>query len=553
MGYIIRDEDNRPVIVKGQQVIGADTFETEVKDFKDKERSFTATISRETPDRVGDVVEVAGWDLKNFRKNPVVQPFHNYRTLPVGRSLEEYTKKDRLIGKPQFAPFPEAQLMYSLYRDHYLKGFSVGFIPKKSEPIEEKKKKDMFGTPVRYIKQELLEYSVVPIPAHADALAEIKTLVKRGSLFIPHKYLRDEGEYVVDKYDDYIHVHFDDSNEYRVLYVTPINDSVWLVYGPKKDESVLHNQRFIFYKVGYTEESAVKYSKENMLKADVTVEEGVSTIEIEEKKTVIAPVTYDSEAFEASGTVLIEVPVCDPTVFGDCKKAPTSEQDEDEAPEYDPNEVLTYVAEEDEVFYTHDEVTKPFANEHACRLNAPGKYSRFARKNCFRRSEGKCIHFIFGIKAGKSEVQAMRYPKDSWEASAASSHCKDKGGSFEAAGTAGFELVEGPKDDRDKKIEGLMDEIDCLNDQTNELFKDNKELKARMEELENKKPEPKKKFRVIDDSKPEPKEKRVKVIDDTRKETLNTEKTYSVSKEEVEANARKAIKEALDSVLVRLE
>ena len=76
---------------------------------------------------------------------------------------------------------------------------------------------------------------------------------------------------------------------------------------------------------------------------------------------------------------------------------------------------------------------KPFENEHSCRLEDPSKYDRFARKNCFQKHDGKCIDFIFGVKEGKSEVQAMRYNKEVWTEAEAKSHCKDHDGSFEAA------------------------------------------------------------------------------------------------------------------------
>lgn len=75
----------------------------------------------------------------------------------------------------------------------------------------------------------------------------------------------------------------------------------------------------------------------------------------------------------------------------------------------------------------------PYENEHSCRLENPDKYDRFARKNCYQKHDGKCIDFIFGIKAGKSEVQAMRYNKDVWTEASAKNHCKDHEGTFEAA------------------------------------------------------------------------------------------------------------------------
>lgn len=79
------------------------------------------------------------------------------------------------------------------------------------------------------------------------------------------------------------------------------------------------------------------------------------------------------------------------------------------------------------------EETKPYANEHSCRLEDPSKYDSFARKNCYQKHDGKCIDYIFGVKEGKSEVQAMRYGKDVWTEEAAKNHCKDHKGSFEAA------------------------------------------------------------------------------------------------------------------------
>ncbi len=77
---------------------------------------------------------------------------------------------------------------------------------------------------------------------------------------------------------------------------------------------------------------------------------------------------------------------------------------------------------------------KPYPNEHACRLKAPAKYKRFRRNNCYRKSDGKCIDFIFGItEAQKAELQSMRYKKDIWTGGAAAAHCKAAGGTFEAA------------------------------------------------------------------------------------------------------------------------
>jgi hypothetical protein len=76
--------------------------------------------------------------------------------------------------------------------------------------------------------------------------------------------------------------------------------------------------------------------------------------------------------------------------------------------------------------------TKPYPNEHACRLHEPGGYERFTRMK--RKHNGKEFFVIIGFKkGGGSEDQAYRYPKDSWSADEARAHCKDHKGSFEAA------------------------------------------------------------------------------------------------------------------------
>jgi len=77
---------------------------------------------------------------------------------------------------------------------------------------------------------------------------------------------------------------------------------------------------------------------------------------------------------------------------------------------------------------------RPYPNEHSCRLEDPGKYKKFARKNCYKKHDDKCIDYIFGvISTDESELQAMRYPKDIWTEDAARAHCKDAGGTFEPA------------------------------------------------------------------------------------------------------------------------
>jgi len=75
----------------------------------------------------------------------------------------------------------------------------------------------------------------------------------------------------------------------------------------------------------------------------------------------------------------------------------------------------------------------PYQNEHSCRINDPKKYDEFKRVNCAQKYKDKCIDVIYGIKDGKSEIQAYRYRKDIWTEKEAKAHCDLKGGEFHPA------------------------------------------------------------------------------------------------------------------------
>lgn len=84
-------------------------------------------------------------------------------------------------------------------------------------------------------------------------------------------------------------------------------------------------------------------------------------------------------------------------------------------------------------FEIEDHGEKPFRNEHACRIEDPDQFDKFRRVNCDQKHDEKCIDVIFGIKGGKSKIQALRYPVKIWTEAAAKAHCKTREGSFEAA------------------------------------------------------------------------------------------------------------------------
>ena len=133
------------------------------------ERQYEFTASTADMDRDGEVIDVEGWDLRNFKKNPVIMYAHDYRTLPIGKAAHIGVKDGKLKNTVEFPPegtYEFADIVERLVNTGYLKTESVGFIPKKWEDGDGGEK-----TPRRtYTKQELLEISIVPIPSNSNAL-----------------------------------------------------------------------------------------------------------------------------------------------------------------------------------------------------------------------------------------------------------------------------------------------------------------------------------------------------------------------------------------------
>ena len=117
-----------------------------------------AIASNEEIDRVGDSIKAGGWQLDNFKKNPVIQFAHRYDIPPVGIAKEIWVEGKELLFKPVFHEItPLAKQIKAMYETNppIMRAFSVGFIPKMAD------EKDAHSI----MEQELLEISAVPVPA----------------------------------------------------------------------------------------------------------------------------------------------------------------------------------------------------------------------------------------------------------------------------------------------------------------------------------------------------------------------------------------------------
>jgi len=140
-------------------------------------RTVRYVLSTASPDRMRDTIDPAGWQLDNYRKNPVLLWGHDKKLPPIGRALDVRVVGSQLEGVYEFAPAdvnPFADTVYQLAKAGYLPGGSVGFMPLTYEF------NDTTGG-IDFKTQELLEFSVVTVPAHPDALIVNYSLMDRIS------------------------------------------------------------------------------------------------------------------------------------------------------------------------------------------------------------------------------------------------------------------------------------------------------------------------------------------------------------------------------------
>lgn len=123
---------------------------------------FIAVASTAIEDRHGEVISQDGWDLKAFKKNPVLLWAHDHNEPAVGTASKVWIEGDgknaALMIKGKFHEFTDkARAIKQMVQEGIIKTMSVGF-----QPIE------MEGN--TYVKQELHEVSFVNVPANPNAM-----------------------------------------------------------------------------------------------------------------------------------------------------------------------------------------------------------------------------------------------------------------------------------------------------------------------------------------------------------------------------------------------
>jgi HK97 family phage major capsid protein/HK97 family phage prohead protease len=129
-------------------------------------------MSDASVDRMGDVIEPGGWQLENFRRNPVALFGHN-PDAPIGTWRDVSVEGGELRGRLELMPAVSERLreLHAAVAAGVLRAVSVGFRPIEFEALEGSKRGGL-----RFSQVELVECSLVSVPANPNALAVAKAL-----------------------------------------------------------------------------------------------------------------------------------------------------------------------------------------------------------------------------------------------------------------------------------------------------------------------------------------------------------------------------------------
>jgi len=129
------------------------------------------TLSDQSVDRIGDTIDPNGWDLTAYKENPVILWSHDSSAPPIGRMHGPWVINGQLVGDIEFADastYAFADDVFRLVQGGFIKAGSVGFLPTEYRFSGDKNRPGG----IDFIRQELLEFSITPVPANANALVQ---------------------------------------------------------------------------------------------------------------------------------------------------------------------------------------------------------------------------------------------------------------------------------------------------------------------------------------------------------------------------------------------
>lgn len=179
-------------------------------------------ISTATEDRDRDVVRPEGARIEAYLQNPVTQWAHNYRDpwATIGRTINLTVSPDGIEAEFELRPAANdadpQNVVLLLWQGGWVRTASIGFRPLRWEERD--------GGGFDYVEWELLEWSLVPVPANAEALRVMSKAL---------------GELVVSKYGRVLSA----ANEGRIARARDLLSEVLEQLSEQEGDGKAHKQR----------------------------------------------------------------------------------------------------------------------------------------------------------------------------------------------------------------------------------------------------------------------------------------------------------------------
>jgi HK97 family phage prohead protease len=142
-------------------------------------------ISTEAIDRMGDVIVAAGWQLDAYRKSGSPVLFGHEQGLTaagiphIGNAVAMEIQRQGLWSVTRFHEKTQLSREAALLaREKLMPSWSVGFTPLDRPDVRKSDDGEMLG--FIFKRQELLEYSLVPVPANPEAVSRAMHMHRKG-------------------------------------------------------------------------------------------------------------------------------------------------------------------------------------------------------------------------------------------------------------------------------------------------------------------------------------------------------------------------------------
>jgi HK97 family phage prohead protease len=157
---------------------------------------FEAVITTSSIDRYNESIDTSGIDTANYMNNPVVLYGHDYDSLPIGKTIKLNQMKNKIKAQFQLAvdEYPFAATVAAMIKSGYLNAVSIGGrVLEWSEDYRS------------ILKMEMVEFSVVPVPANQEALItarDFENLIGKSHAEVRSEYQNMAKKIMLDKLKD---------------------------------------------------------------------------------------------------------------------------------------------------------------------------------------------------------------------------------------------------------------------------------------------------------------------------------------------------------------